>query len=81
VRPDAEETPNRLGATLNDLRTAVETAAGELAAAGDKRLHVLPGLPIITGDDLVDEVHPGDSGHAKLAAAAATAMRSLLATG
>jgi len=48
LRPDAEGMPNRLGATLADLRMVMEeVAAGHLA----------------------DGIHPGDDGHALLAAA------------
>ncbi|MEU5958377.1 GDSL-type esterase/lipase family protein [Streptomyces sp. NPDC047525] len=65
VRPDAERTPNALGATLRDLRTAVERAA--LDAGTD----LLPGGELLDAGHLVDGVHPGDEGHALLAKAVA----------
>ena len=40
LRPDAETTPNALGATLRDLRVAMEDVTRELIAAGDARLDV-----------------------------------------
>lgn len=66
VRPDAEDTPNRLGATLADLRAAIEDAVTE-RAAGDARLHLVPGAQLLRPDQLPDGIHPGDEGHATLA--------------
>ncbi|GAA1883220.1 hypothetical protein GCM10009837_00910 [Streptomyces durmitorensis] len=68
VRPDAETVPNALGATLRDLRTAVERAA--LDAGTD----LLPGGELLDAGHLVDGVHPGDEGHALLAKAVAAAQ-------
>lgn len=70
VRPDAETTPNALGATLGDLRAAVERAALD-AGAG-----LLPGGGLLDAKHLVDGVHPGDEGHELLAKAVA-ATRAL----
>src|SRR5438270_10094120 len=61
VRPDAEETPNRLGASLRDLRAAME----EAAAARDVVL--IPGGELIGPDNLADGIHPDDEGHRILA--------------
>ncbi|MFD3574466.1 GDSL-type esterase/lipase family protein [Streptomyces sp. NPDC058644] len=69
LRPDAEAVPNALGATLRDLRTAVERAA--LDAGAD----VLPGGGLLEAGHLVDGVHPGDAGHGVLADAVASALR------
>jgi lysophospholipase L1-like esterase len=69
VRPDAEETPNRLGATLVDLRAAIEEVVEARQAAGDARLTLVRGGPLLTADQLPDGIHPGDEGHAALAAA------------
>ncbi|MFJ6631362.1 GDSL-type esterase/lipase family protein [Streptomyces sp. NPDC091376] len=74
LRPDAESTRNALGATLAELRTAMEEAARDLAAAGDKHLALLPGRDLLTPDDLADGLHPNDAGHARLAAAVVTAL-------
>lgn len=69
VRPDAEAVPNVLGATLRDLRTAVERAAL------DARTELLPGGELLDAGHLVDGVHPGDAGHRVLAEAVASAVR------
>ncbi|MCX2184010.1 GDSL family lipase [Streptomyces sp. SKN60] len=75
LRPAAERTGNALGATLTELRAAMEAAVRDLAAAGDGRLALLPGGPLLTPDDLVDGLHPNDRGHARIAAAVAGALR------
>lgn len=72
LRPEAERTPNRLGATLAELRTAMERAvldSGE--ATGDGRLFLLPGRDLIGASQLADGVHPDDEGHAAMATAVA----------
>ena len=43
LRPDAEATPNRLGATLADLRGAMEEAVRDRLDAGDDNLVLVPG--------------------------------------
>ncbi|MFF1712406.1 GDSL-type esterase/lipase family protein [Streptomyces sp. NPDC058268] len=68
LRPDAETTPNALGATLRDLRTAVERAARDAGA------DLLPGGELLNAGHLVDGVHPGDEGHELLAKAVAAAQ-------
>ncbi|RFC75044.1 hypothetical protein [Streptomyces sp. AcE210] len=70
-RPDAEVTPNALGATLAQLRDAVERATRDTVPHGDDRLALLPGAGLVTPAHLVDGVHPGDEGHAFLARAVA----------
>jgi len=67
LRPDAEATPNRLGATLADLRTVMEEVAQERIAAGDDALTLVSGQGLVGPDDLPDGVHPGNHGHAVLA--------------
>ena len=57
VRPDAEATPNRLGATLADLRAAMEEVAHARIDAGDKRLTLVPGRDIIPPELLADGIH------------------------
>jgi lysophospholipase L1-like esterase len=71
VRPDAELTPNRFGATHAQLRAAIESAVLDFAAArGDGRLALVPGRELVPAADLADDrVHPLDAGHARLAAA------------
>ena len=67
LRPDAETTPNLLGATLVDLRRAMEEVARELIGEGDERLSLVEGGDLIRPDDLPDGIHPGDRGHEVLA--------------
>ncbi|MGW6271320.1 GDSL-type esterase/lipase family protein [Streptomyces sp. NPDC055060] len=68
LRPDAEAVPNVLGASLRDLRTALERAAL------DAGVGLLPGGGLLDAEHLVDGVHPGDEGHALLARAVAAAL-------
>jgi lysophospholipase L1-like esterase len=67
IRPDAESTPNRLGATLADLRAETEVVVERLQQAGETQLHLVRGLPLLTADLLADGVHPADEGHRLLA--------------
>jgi lysophospholipase L1-like esterase len=68
VRPDAEATANRLGATLADLRSAIEDVVATRAER-DARLSLVPGATLLSPGQLPDGIHPGDEGHAALAAA------------
>ncbi|MFE3327114.1 GDSL-type esterase/lipase family protein [Streptomyces sp. NPDC059176] len=81
LRPEAESTENPLGATLADLRTAMEDAVRGLVAAGDGRLALLSGLDLLTAGHLADGLHPNDAGHALIAAAVADAVRTAGFTG
>ena len=74
IRPDAEDSPNRLGATLADLRTAIEAVTRERIDGGDGALSLVAGLGIITTDHLDDGIHPGDEGHKRIAAAVVKAL-------
>lgn len=76
--PDAEDTPNALGATLSELRAALERAGASLVRAGDSRLSVLPGRDVLGPEHLVDGLHPDDAGHARLAAAVTEALAPLV---
>jgi hypothetical protein len=67
LRPDAEDTPNALGATLIDLRVAMEELTRELVDAGDTQLTLVEGGGLIGPADLPDGIHPGDHGHEVLA--------------
>ena len=73
-RPDAEGTPNKLGATLVDLRAAMEDAVRALIDDGDTLLTLVPGADILDPALLADGVHPGDEGHAVLAKAFGAAV-------
>jgi len=80
TRPDAEATPNRLGATLVDLRAVFEEVVGDRIAAGDTRLSLVEGFPLVTPDQLDDGIHPGDAGHAAMAAAIGPAVAAAAGT-
>ena len=79
IRPDAEAQQNRLGATLEDLRSVIE-ARIERRCPGDPRLHLIRGGALLTEDQLADGVHPGDEGHRVLAEAIGSAVRAGLDT-
>lgn len=69
VRPAAESQPNPFGATLADLRQAMEeTVLACKERWGDEQLRLVPGADVVSVEDLVDGVHPGDRGHAAMAA-------------
>jgi lysophospholipase L1-like esterase len=65
LRPDAEDRPNALGATLADIRAAIEDS---VAQSNDPLIALLPGADLVSADLLVDGIHPGDDGHRELAA-------------
>ncbi|MGH3247072.1 MAG: GDSL-type esterase/lipase family protein [Trebonia sp.] len=68
VRPRGEDTANRFGASLRDLRAALEDAVLRFAAdAGDQRLTLVPGRDLVPAGQLVDGIHPGDEGQRSLA--------------
>ncbi len=75
LRPDAEASPNRLGATLADIRAEVEDMVSELRDAGDAHLSLVRGFGLLTADQLPDGIHPGDAGHRILADAIGGAVR------
>ncbi|QES51118.1 GDSL family lipase [Streptomyces venezuelae] len=81
LRPDAERTPNRLGATLGALRDAMERAVGDRIAGGDERLALLPGRDVLGPEHLADGLHPNDAGHALLGLTVVTALRRAGFTG
>ncbi len=78
LRPDAEASPNRLGATLGDLRVAMEEITLERIAAGDGALTLVRGGALLEADHLPDGIHPGDEGHRVLAAGFGGAVRDAL---
>jgi lysophospholipase L1-like esterase len=81
LRPDAEATRNRLGATLADLRAAFEAVVRERQAAGDARLVLVPGRALVPRERLPDGIHPDDAGHAQLAAALGPVLSASLLEG
>lgn len=78
LRPDAEDTPNRLGATLRDLRAVMEDVALERIAGGDDRVTLVRGSGLLEAEHLPDGIHPGDEGHRILAVAFGGAVREAL---
>ncbi|NUP53086.1 MAG: GDSL family lipase [Catenulispora sp.] len=72
LRPDAEQTPNKLGATLEDLREAIEDVVHSRRDRGDRNLHLLPGAPVLKPTHLPDGIHPDDTGHRTMAEAFGT---------
>ena len=81
LRPDAEATRNRLGATLGDLRGSFEAVIRERQAAGDARLFLVPGQALVARERLPDGIHPDDAGHAQIAAAIGPALSDSLRKG
>jgi lysophospholipase L1-like esterase len=67
VRVDAEQSKNAVGATLSDLRRAMEDATLRLVESGDDLLSLLPGRDEVPEDLLTDGIHPNDDGHLLLA--------------
>lgn len=78
LRPDAEETPNRLGATLIDLRRTMEEIVARRIRDGDDRIRFIDGLPIVEESQLADGIHPNDDGHRALAATLGPAVKGLI---
>jgi lysophospholipase L1-like esterase len=75
VRPDAESTPNRLGATMHALRAAIESTVQELA---DPAITLVPGVDLVTAEQLPDGIHPGDEAQWVLADVIGRAVISAL---
>ena len=78
VRPDAEETQNRLGATLVDLRKTMEEVVLGRIDAGDTALRFVDGLPIVAESQLADGIHPNDDGQHALAAALGPLVKEMV---
>jgi lysophospholipase L1-like esterase len=78
LRPDAEDTPNRLGATLDDLRRAIDAAAARRVDEGDERLTIISGAGLLDAEHLADGIHPADAGHELLAGSFGPAIKAAL---
>jgi lysophospholipase L1-like esterase len=78
LRVDAEENPNRLGATLADLRAVMEEVVRERIDGGDDRLRLVEGRHLVTAAQLADDVHPNDDGHRALASALGPRIAALV---
>lgn len=77
LRPDAEGQRNRLGATLADLRRAIEEVV-ESRRDADPALHLVRGLDVLGPEHLPDGIHPDDTGHERLAAAVGEVLADAL---
>jgi hypothetical protein len=78
VRPDAEKEPNRLGATLANIRNAIESVTRDRMASGDPTLSLVAGKSTISEEHLGDGIHPGDEGHKRIASAVAKALTTAM---
>jgi lysophospholipase L1-like esterase len=74
LRPDAEDASNKLGATLADIRHAIESVTRERIVAGDATLSLVAGAGVINAEHLADGIHAGDEGHKRIAAAVGKAL-------
>ena len=79
-RPDAEDVANKLGATLADIRHAIESVTRERIVAGDTMLSLVAGEAIVGDEHLSDGIHPGDEGHKRVAATVARTLTTALAS-
>jgi lysophospholipase L1-like esterase len=79
-RPDAERERNRLGATLADIRDAIEAVTRRRIVAGDANLSLVAGEGLIGEDHLADGIHPSDEGHKRIAAAVGKALSTALSS-
>jgi lysophospholipase L1-like esterase len=79
IRPAAEGTANAVGATLAELREGVESAVSDqLEHDPAQRLALLPGMDLVSAEQLVDGIHPDDAGHAAMASAITERLRPWL---
>jgi lysophospholipase L1-like esterase len=77
IRPDGEETANKLGATLGDLRIAMEEAVRARIDEGDANLQLIEGLPLMPPEQLGDGIHPNDDGHQTIARALGPVLQKI----
>jgi lysophospholipase L1-like esterase len=77
VRPDGEETANRLGATLGDLRATMEDVVRARIDAGETALRLIEGLPLVAQEQLGDGIHPNDDGHRAIARALGPVLKEM----
>lgn len=78
LRPDGEDEPNRLGATLGDIRHAIESVTRERILDGDRTMALVAGEDVIGADHLADGIHPNDEGHKRIAATVVKAMNAAM---
>jgi lysophospholipase L1-like esterase len=78
VRPDAEDAPNRLGASLHAIRHAMHEVVSAHIRSGDGRMRLVPGKDALETGMLGDGIHPNDEGHRALADAVGPEVASML---
>ncbi len=78
LRPEAEDMPNRLGASLGDIRHAIEMVTRDRIVCGDSTLALVTGRTIINAGHLADGIHPGDEGHQRIATTVARALTAAM---
>ena len=78
VRPDAETTANRLGASLEDIRGAIETVTRDHVGSGGLHLELVPGRHLVHESQLGDGIHPNDDGHRALAEAIGPVLEKVM---
>ncbi len=78
VRPDAEEVPNRLGASMADIRHTIESITRERIVGGDTTLSLVAGEAMISEEHLADGIHPGDEGHKRIASSVTRALNAAM---
>jgi lysophospholipase L1-like esterase len=79
LRGDAEEKRNRLGATLRDIRGAIEDVVRERIDDGDKRMRLIEGAGILDETLFLDGIHPNDAGHRAIAATIGPVLAEMVA--
>jgi lysophospholipase L1-like esterase len=77
VRPDAEDAPNRLGASLHGIRHAMHDVVSAHIDAGDGRMRLVRGSDVLDASMLGDGIHPNDEGHRALADAVGSVVASM----
>jgi lysophospholipase L1-like esterase len=77
ARPDAEDAPNLVGATLKDIRAALESTVLDLMGS-DPNLQLVAGASLVRPAQLVDGIHPDDEGHRAMADCLGEAFSSAL---
>lgn len=80
LRPAAEATANGSGATLADLRDALEEAVVSFQRVhADENLHLLRGEGLISLDQLdPDGIHPNDAGHAAISTTVGATLKGII---
>jgi lysophospholipase L1-like esterase len=68
LRPDAEAVASPVGATLGELRDAIEEMIRySRDVLRDSNLYLVGGRDVVSRHHLVDGIHPGDEGHREIA--------------